>query len=84
MTTVNLKAIHLQEPYLNVLRKERIVVSIYLINGIKLVGVVASFDQYVIILKDNNSSISQLLYKHAISTISPSRAFDFSTTDNEI
>lgn len=61
----------LQDPYLNVLRKERIPVSIYLVNGIKLQGQVESFDQFVVLLKN---TVSQMVYKHAISTIVPSRA----------
>ncbi len=60
----------LQDPFLNALRKERIPVSIYLVNGIKLQGQVESFDQFVILLKN---SVSQLVYKHAISTIVPGR-----------
>ncbi len=61
----------LQDPYLNVLRKERIPVSIYLVNGIKLQGQVESFDQFVVLLKN---TVSQMVYKHAISTVVPSRA----------
>lgn len=61
----------LQDPYLNVLRKERIPVSIYLVNGIKLQGQVESFDQFVILLKN---TVSQMVYKHAISTVVPARA----------
>ena len=60
----------LQEPYLNALRKERIPVSIYLVNGIKLQGQIESFDQFVILLKN---SVSQMVYKHAISTVVPAR-----------
>ncbi|MCR5085047.1 MAG: RNA chaperone Hfq [Succinivibrionaceae bacterium] len=60
----------LQDPFLNTLRKERIQVSIYLVNGIKLQGQIESFDQFVILLKNQ---ISQMVYKHAISTIVPSR-----------
>ena len=60
----------LQEPYLNALRKERIPISIYLVNGIKLQGQVESFDQFVILLKN---SVSQMVYKHAISTVVPAR-----------
>lgn len=61
----------LQDPYLNVLRKERIPVSIFLINGIKLQGQIESFDQFVILLRN---TVSQMVYKHAISTVVPSRA----------
>ncbi|MGL9769600.1 MAG: RNA chaperone Hfq [Sodalis sp. (in: enterobacteria)] len=60
----------LQDPFLNVLRRERIPVSIYLVNGIKLQGQIESFDQFVILLKN---TVSQMVYKHAISTIVPSR-----------
>jgi len=60
----------LQDPYLNALRKERIPVSIYLVNGIKLQGQVESFDQFVVLLKN---TVSQMGYKHAISTVVPSR-----------
>ena len=60
----------LQDPFLNALRKERISVSIYLVNGIKLQGYVESFDQFVILLKN---TVSQMVYKHAISTIVPTR-----------
>lgn len=60
----------LQDPFLNALRKERIPVSIYLVNGIKLQGQVESFDQFVVLLKN---SVNQLVYKHAISTIVPAR-----------
>ncbi|MCP5197494.1 MAG: RNA chaperone Hfq [Gammaproteobacteria bacterium] len=60
----------LQEPFLNALRKERIPVSVYLVNGIKLQGQIESFDQFVVLLKN---SVSQMIYKHAISTIVPVR-----------
>ena len=60
----------LQEPYLNALRRERIPVSIYLVNGIKLQGQIESFDQFVILLKN---AVSQMVYKHAISTVVPAR-----------
>ena len=60
----------LQEPFLNALRRERVPVSIYLVNGIKLQGQVESFDQFVVLLKN---SVSQMIYKHAISTIVPAR-----------
>lgn len=64
------KGAALQDPFLNILRKERIPVSIYLVNGIKLQGQVESFDQFVVLLKN---SVSQMIYKHAISTVVPSR-----------
>lgn len=60
----------LQDPFLNALRKEKVPVSIYLVNGIKLQGLVESFDQFVVLLKN---SVSQMVYKHAISTVVPAR-----------
>lgn len=60
----------LQDPFLNTLRKEKVPVSIYLVNGIKLQGQVESFDQFVVLLKN---SVSQMVYKHAISTVVPAR-----------
>ncbi|MCH8544122.1 MAG: RNA chaperone Hfq [Alcanivorax sp.] len=60
----------LQDPFLNALRKERIPVSIFLVNGIKLQGQIESFDQYVVLLKN---AVSQMVYKHAISTVVPAR-----------
>jgi len=64
----------LQDPFLNALRKEHIPVSIYLVNGIKLQGNIESFDQYVVLLRN---TVTQMVYKHAISTIGPARAIDF-------
>lgn len=60
----------LQDPYLNTLRKEKVPVSIYLVNGIKLQGQIDSFDQFVVLLKN---TVSQMVYKHAISTVVPAR-----------
>ena len=60
----------LQDPFLNALRKERVPVSIYLVSGIKLQGQIESFDQFVILLKN---AVSQMVYKHAISTVVPAR-----------
>lgn len=67
---MSIKGQTLQDPFLNVLRKEKIPVSVYLVNGIKLQGHVESFDQFVLLLKN---SVSQMVYKHAISTIVPAR-----------
>jgi host factor-I protein len=59
-----------QDPFLNALRKERIPVSIFLVNGIKLQGTIESFDAFIVSLKNVTT---QIIYKHAISTIMPSR-----------
>lgn len=74
------KGLSLQDPFLNALRREHVAVSIYLVNGIKLQGVVESFDQYVIVLRN---SVSQMVYKHAISTIVPARLVSFQTNENQ-
>ena len=68
----------LQDPFLNALRKERIPVAIYLVNGIKLQGTVESFDQFVVLLRN---TVSQMVYKHAISTIVPSRNVKITTSE---
>lgn len=71
----------LQDPFLNALRREHIQVSIYLVNGIKLQGQVESFDQFVILLRNQ---VSQMVYKHAISTIVPARAVNFNQLSEEV
>jgi host factor-I protein len=64
----------LQDPFLNALRKEHVPVSIYLVNGIKLQGNIESFDQYVVLLRN---TVTQMVYKHAISTVVPARPVNF-------
>ena len=64
------KAHNLQDPFLNLLRKDRVPVNVYLVNGIKLTGQIEAFDQFVIVLKN---STSQMVYKHAVSTVQPAR-----------
>ncbi len=59
---------HIQDPFLETLKKEGVPVAIYLINGIKLQGQIESYDKYVILLKN---SVVQMLFKHAISTVVP-------------
>jgi host factor-I protein len=70
----------LQSTFLNILKKEDISVSIYLVNGIQLQGKVDAFDQFVIYLKSN---VNQMIYKHAISTIVPTRNISLSPMDNK-
>jgi host factor-I protein len=77
---MNIKGQSLQDPFLNALRKEHVAVSIYLVNGIKLQGQVESFDQYVILLKN---TVTQMVYKHAISTIVPARAVNIPHSDEQ-
>jgi len=70
----------LQDPFLNTLRKEKVPVSIYLVNGIKLQGTIESFDQFVVLLKN---TVSQMVYKHAISTVVPGRAVRIAIDDDD-
>ena len=70
----------LQDPFLNTLRREHIPVSIYLVNGIKLQGQIESFDQYVVLLKN---TVTQMVYKHAISTVVPARNVRVGPTGGE-
>ncbi|MDT8451811.1 MAG: RNA chaperone Hfq [Gammaproteobacteria bacterium] len=75
------KGHHLQDPYLNALRKERIPVAVYLVSGIKLQGQIESFDQFSVLLKN---TVTQMVYKHAISTVVPSRQVKWSEeVDND-
>ena len=73
------KGIALQDPFLNALRKERIPVSIYLVNGIKLQGQVESFDQFVIVLRN---TVNQMIYKHAVSTVVPAKTVRLDLEDD--
>lgn len=61
----------LQDKFLNTIRKERVPVSMFLVNGIKLIGHIESFDQFVLML--HSAANIQLVYKHAIPTVAPSR-----------
>lgn len=69
----------LQDPFLNALRKDRVPVSIFLVNGIKLQGQIESFDQYVVLLRN---TVNQMVYKHAISTVVPARNPRMSSHDD--
>jgi host factor-I protein len=60
---------NLQDLFLNTVRKQKISLTIFLINGVKLTGVVTSFDNFCVLLRRDGHS--QLVYKHAISTIMP-------------
>ena len=60
----------IQDPFLNALRRQRVPVSVYLTNGIKLQGIVAGFDSAVVLLKNNTK---QMIFKHAVATIVPAR-----------
>lgn len=70
---MNAKPQHLQDPFLNALRREHVPVSLYLVNGIRLQGRIESFDAHVVLLKNEGT---QMVYKRAISTVLPSRVLD--------
>lgn len=70
----------LQDPFLNALRKDRVPVSIFLVSGIKLQGQIESFDQFVILLRN---TVSQMIYKSAISTVVPSRNVRMPSMDGD-
>ncbi len=67
----NEKKQNLQDTFLNSVRKSKIPLTIYLVNGVKLQGVVAWFDNFCVLLRRDGQA--QLVYKHAISTIMPSQ-----------
>ena len=70
----------LQDPFLAALSQEEVQCSVYLVNGIKLQGQIESFDQYVVLLRN---TVTQMVYKHAISTVVPARAVNFAIEQQE-
>lgn len=78
MTT---KVINLQDSFLNQVRKENIPVVIYLVNGFQLRGAVKGFDNFTVVIE--NDGKQQLVYKHAISTITPFRPINANFTKDE-
>ena len=77
---MNPKPQHLQDPFLNALRREQVPVAVYLVNGIKLQGRIESFDAYVVLLKN---VVTQMVYKHAISTVVPARMVSLAAAAGE-
>lgn len=75
MTTKS--TIILQDVFLNQIRKEHIPVTIHLTNGFQLRGLVKGFDNFTVILDSEGKQM--MIYKHAISTITPTRAISFGT-----
>ena len=65
------KMMNLQDVFLNQARKEKILVTIILMNGFQFKGIVKGFDSYIVILECNGEQ--KLVYKHAISTLKPTR-----------
>ncbi len=71
--------INLQDVFLNQVRKEHINITIFLVNGFQLKGLVKGFDNYTIVLDSEGKQ--QLVYKHAVSTIIPMKQINFSFSD---
>jgi len=78
-TVANNKAINLQDSFLNHVRKENLAVVIYLVNGFQLRGLVKGFDNFTVIIE--NEGKQQMVYKHAISTISPVNSMQIMMAD---
>ncbi|MDD4188948.1 MAG: RNA chaperone Hfq [Eubacteriales bacterium] len=74
--------INLQDVFLNQVRKERIPATIYLTNGFQLKGMVKGFDNFTVILETEGKQ--QLVYKHAISTVSPMKAINLIFNDVKV
>ncbi len=76
------KGLNLQDMFLNQVRKENIAVSIHLLNGFQIKGNVAGFDSFTIVIESGGRQ--QLIYKHAVSTISPAQPVqaDYSACTN--
>lgn len=72
---------HLQDLFLNAVRKQKISLTIFLVNGVKLTGIVTSFDNFCVLLRRDGHS--QLVYKHAISTIMPGQPVQMLDEDEE-
>ena len=72
---------NLQDQFLNTVRKQKVPLTIFLINGVKLTGVVTSFDNFCVLLRRDGHS--QLVYKHAISTVMPATAIQLFDSDKE-
>lgn len=76
----NKVTILLQDAYLNQLRKERVPVTIHLTNGFQLRGLIKGFDNFIILLE--NEGKQMMIYKHAVSTVTPARQVTFTTSNN--
>ena len=72
---------NLQDQFLNAVRKQKIPLTIFLVNGVKLTGVVTSFDNFCVLLRRDGSA--QLVYKHAISTVMPGQPVQLFESENQ-
>ncbi|SKC73204.1 RNA chaperone Hfq [Maledivibacter halophilus] len=73
-------SLNLQDIFLNQVRKERVPITIFLVNGFQIKGVVKGFDSYIIVIESDGKQ--QMIYKHAISTILPSKPVNFLSSNN--
>ncbi len=73
-------SLNLQDIFLNQVRKERVPITIYLVNGFQIKGLVKGFDSYIIVIESDGKQ--QMIYKHAISTILPSKTVNFLSNNN--
>ena len=80
--TMTERSQHLQDLFLNAVRKQKISLTIFLVNGVKLTGIVTSFDNFCVLLRRDGHS--QLVYKHAISTIMPSQPVQMLDEEEDI
>lgn len=74
-------AVSLQDFFLNQLRKDNVPVTVYLVNGFQLRGIVKSFDNFTVLLDSDGRQ--QLVYKHALSTITPVRPVTYNVTEGD-
>lgn len=73
--------INLQDAFLNQIRKEKIAVTIYLVNGFQIKGNVKAFDNFTVLVEQDGKQ--QMVYKHAISTVTPVKTINFLITDSD-
>lgn len=74
-------SINLQDVFLNQVRKEHVPITIFLVNGFQIKGMVKGFDSYIIVIESDGKQ--QMIYKHAISTILPSKPVNFLSNNNQ-
>ncbi len=78
---MNKTTVNLQDNFLNIARKEDMMLTVFLVNGYQIKGTVRSFDNFTILLNVDNKQ--QLVYKHAVSTVIPFRNLNLNQTTSE-
>lgn len=74
-----MKQKNMQEVFLNTLRKDKVFVTVFLMNGFQLKGLIKSYDNYTVLLETDGKQ--QLVYKHAISTYVPAKSIDMNLNE---